>query len=136
MPTRDTFLTESQARVLELRSKGLTQSDIANKLKTSRANICILERRAKENIAKAQRTLKFAAKLQAPVVLKVKPSDDILEVPKLLFKAADAAKIRVKLSTPHIIAIIQKATSGKLHGRTVTQQFDIVITSDGEIFIA
>jgi len=44
MAGRDTFLTEAQMRVLELRNKGLTQAEIAKRLKTSRANICILER--------------------------------------------------------------------------------------------
>ena len=133
---KDTFLTEAQARVLELRVKGLTQAEIARKLKTSRANICILERRARENIARAERTLKLAAKLRAPVVLVVRQGDDILEVPKRLFKAADAAKIRVKLGTPDIIAKIREGAGDKLHGRSATQSFDVVLTSDGELLIS
>ncbi len=133
---KDTFLTEAQARVLELRVKGLTQAEIARKLKTSRANICILERRARENIARAERTLKLAAKLRAPVVLEVRQGDDILEVPKRLFEAADAAKIRVRLGTPDIIAKIREGAGDKLHGRSATQSFDVVLTSDGELLIS
>jgi len=133
---KDTFLTEAQARVLELRAKGLTQSKIARKLRTSRANICILEHRARENIARAERTLKLAAKLRAPVVLEVRQGDDILEVPNRLFKAADAAKIRVKLGTPDIIAKIREGAGDKLHGRSAAQSFDVVLTSEGELLIA
>ncbi len=133
---RDTFLTEAQARVLELRVKGLTQAEIARKLKTSRANVCILERRARDNIARAERTLKLAAKLRAPVVIEVKSGEDILEVPKRLFKAADAAKIRVKLGTPDIIAKIREGAGDKLHGRSATQSFDVVLTSEGELLIS
>ncbi len=133
---KDTFLTEAQARVLELRAKGLTQAEIARKLQTSRANVCILERRARENIARAERTLKLAAKLRAPVVLEVKQGNDILEVPNRLFKAADAAKIRVKLSTPDIIAKIREGARDKLHGRSATQSFDVVLTSEGELLIS
>ncbi len=40
------FLTEQQIRVLQLRAKGLKQSEIAEILGTSRANVSILERRA------------------------------------------------------------------------------------------
>lgn len=133
---RDTFLTEAQAQVLELRSKGLTQAKIARKLRTSRANVCILERRARENIARAERTLKLAAKLRAPVVLEIKRGDDILEVPKRLFKAADAVKIQVKIGTPDIIAKIREGARDKLHGRSATQIFDVVLTSKGEVLIA
>lgn len=133
---KDTFLTEAQAQVLELRAKGLTQAKIARKLRTSRANICILERRARENIARAERTIKLAAKLRAPVVLKIKRGDDILEVPKRLFKAADAVKIQVKLGTPDIIAKIREGARDKLHGRSATQIFDVVLTSKGEVLIA
>ncbi len=133
---KDTFLTEAQARVLGLRVKGLTQAEIARKLKTSRANVCILERRGRDNIARAERTLKLAAKLRAPVVLEVRQGDDILEVPKRLFKAADAAKIRVKLGTPDIIAKIREGAGDKLHGRSATQSFDVVLTSDGELLIS
>ena len=132
---RDTFLTEAQARVLELRAKGMSQAEIARKLRTSRANICILERRARENIARAERTLKLAAKLRAPVVLEVKPGEDILEMPKRLFKAADAAKIRVKLGTPEIIAKIQEGAKDKLHGRSATQRFELALTSEGDVLI-
>ncbi|MDI6643020.1 MAG: Tfx family DNA-binding protein [Candidatus Hodarchaeaceae archaeon] len=132
----DTFLTEAQARVLELRAKGLTQAEIARRLMTSRANICILERRAKENIARAERTLKLAAKLRAPVVLEVKQGDDILEVPKRLFKAADRAKIKVRMGTPDIVAKIREGAGDKLHGRSATKGFDVALTAEGEILIA
>ena len=35
---------------MELRARGMSQAEIAKKFRTSRANICILERRARENI--------------------------------------------------------------------------------------
>ena len=133
---KETFLTKMQVRVLELRVKGLTQAEIARQLKTSRANVCILEHRARRNIARAEKTLKLSAKLLAPVVLKIKSGDDILKVPDRLFKAADAAKIRVKLSTPDIIAKIREGARDKLHGRSATQSFDVVLTLGGELLIS
>ncbi|MFH1821246.1 MAG: Tfx family DNA-binding protein [Methanobacteriota archaeon] len=132
----DTFLTESQLRVLKLRIKGLTQAEIARKLNTSRANISILERRAKENIARAEQTLKLAEKLRAPVMILVKQGDDILQVPKRLFDAADAAKIMVTHGTADIIAKIKEDAGDKIHGRSATKNFEVALTSDGEIFIS
>jgi len=135
MLMRDTFLTEAQARVLELRAKGLNQAEIARRLRTSRANVCILERRAKENIARAERTLKLAARLRAPVVLEMKVGDDILAAPKRLFKAADAAKLKVNLSTPEMIAKIREVAGDKLHGRSVVKRFNLALTADGALLV-
>ena len=133
---KDTFLTESQLRVLKLRMKGLTQAEIAHTLNTSRANISILEHRAKDNIARAGRTLKMAEKLRAPVVISVSQGEDILRVPKKLFEAADAANIRVKQGTADIIAKIQEDAGDKIHGRSATKNFDVALTSKGEILIS
>ena len=132
---KDTFLTESQLRVLKLRLKGLTQAEIAHTLKTSRANISILEHRAKDNIARAERTLKMAEKLRAPVVISVSQGEDILRIPKKLFEAADAANIRVKQGTADIIAKIQEDAGDKIHGRSATRGFEVALTSEGEILI-
>lgn len=131
---KDTFLTKMQARVLELRAKGLTQAEIARQLKTSRANVCILEHRARQNIARAEKTLRLSAKLLAPVVLKIKPGDDIMSVPRRLFSAADAAKVDAKLDTPALIAKIRREAQDKLHGRTAIAPIELVLTADGEVF--
>ena len=135
MAREDAFLTEAQVRVLELRNKGLTQAEIAKRLKTSRANVCILERRARANIARAERTLKLAARLSAPVVIELKPGDDVLEAPGLLFKAADRAKVKVGLTTPEIIARIRETAGDKLRGRSVVKRFELVLTADGDVLV-
>jgi len=129
-------LTEMQARVLGLRIKGLSQAEIARMLKTSRANVCILERRARENIARAERTLALAARLRAPVVLAIKAGEDVLDIPKRLLKAADAAKVKVGLSTPELIARIRERAGDKLRGRYTAEGFDLMLTAEGELLIS
>lgn len=129
-------MTELQARVLELRTRGLSQAEIARRLKTSRANICILERRARENIARAERTLALAARLRAPVVLTIKAGEDVLDIPKRLLRAADAAKVKVRLSTPELIARIRELAGDKLRGRFTEEGFELVLTAEGEILIS
>jgi Tfx family DNA-binding protein len=132
---KDTFLTDMQVKILELRARGLTQSQIADQLKTSRANICIIERRARENLAKAERTVKFAAKLRAPAIIELKPGDDIMDAPKMIFEAADGAKIKVNLSTPEIIAKIKESSGNRLQGRSVRERIELVLTRDGGLLI-
>ncbi|MGC8816356.1 MAG: Tfx family DNA-binding protein [Candidatus Hadarchaeum sp.] len=132
----DTFLTEAQQRVLELRLRGLTQAEIARRLNTSRANVSILERRAKENIARAERTLKLFERLKAPVIVTVNQGDDILQLPKRIFEAADAAKIRVSFGTAEIIARVKQEAGDKIHGRSVTKAFEVALASNGELIIS
>jgi len=52
------LLTEEQLLVLGLRLEGMKQDEIARKLGTSRQNVSLIERRARDNIAKAASTLK------------------------------------------------------------------------------
>jgi hypothetical protein len=135
MGDRETFLTKAQIRVLELRARGLTQAEVARKLKTSRANVCILERRGRENIERARRTLQFATKLHALAVMELKPGDDLLQAPKQLFAKADAIKVEVKLDTPELIARIRERASDKLHGRTITERIELVLTAGGDVLV-
>lgn len=135
MRAKDTFLTRAQLHVLELRAKGLSQTEVARKLKTSRANVCILERRAKENIKRARETLRLAAKIQAPVTVRIRPDEDIFIASKRLFKAADRAKIRVGMDSPKLIARIREGAEDKLRGRMAINQIELVLTVDGEVLV-
>ncbi|USS41646.1 Tfx family DNA-binding protein [Thermococcus aggregans] len=101
-----TFLTEQQIRILRLRAKGLKQSEIAEILGTSRANISILEKRALEKIEKAKNTLLLWEQINSKVAIEVKKGDDIFMVPDRLFKKADEVGVKVPYTTAEIIAFL------------------------------
>jgi len=100
------FLTEQQIRILRLRARGLKQSEIAELLGTSRANVSILERRAMEKIEKAKNTLLIWEQINSKVSVGVKRGEDIFEIPNKLFKKADEIGIKVPYSTAEIIAFL------------------------------
>jgi len=135
MRAKDTFLTKAQLRVLKLRTKGLSQAEVARKLKTSRANVCILERRARENIERARGTLRLAASLRAPVSIRVKPGEDIFEVAKRFFAAADKVNIKAGLDTPGIVSRIREQAGDKLRGRSVVGEIELMLTADGDVLV-
>ncbi|ASJ13352.1 Tfx family DNA-binding protein [Thermococcus thioreducens] len=105
MPSKS-FLTEQQIRILRLRAKGLKQSEIAELLGTSRANISILERRALEKVEKARNTLLIWEQINSKISVEVRKGEDIFSVPERLFKKADELKIKVPYSTAEIIAFL------------------------------
>ncbi|WP_457753963.1 Tfx family DNA-binding protein [Thermococcus sp.] len=100
------FLTEQQIRILQLRAKGLKQSEIAELLGTSRANVSILEHRALEKIEKARNTLLIWEQINSKISVEVKKGEDIFTIPTKLFKKADELKIKVPYSTAEIIAFL------------------------------
>lgn len=135
MDEKKTFLTETQAKVLRLRRKGLSQAKIAEKFGTSRSNICSLEKRAKENIEKAERTLNLARKIRAPVTVTIKPDEDILDSAKDLFRKADEADIHVSLDTPGVISKIEQEADNKLKGRRAVEKIQLSLTPEGEVLV-
>lgn len=100
------FLTDQQIKILRLRARGMRQSEIAELLGTSRANISILEKRALEKVEKARNTLLIWEQINSKISLDVKAGEDIFTVPERLFKKADELGIKVPYSTAEIIAFL------------------------------
>ncbi|KXA90321.1 hypothetical protein AKJ37_00650 [candidate division MSBL1 archaeon SCGC-AAA259I09] len=135
MKSEGTFLTESQEKVLKLRSEGLSQSEIAEKLGTSRSNICSLEKRARQNIKKAEKTVKLAKKIQSPVFLTIEANEDIFDAVKRLFSKANKADIHVSSDTPTLISKIRNEVGEKLEGRKAIGKIKLYLTPKGEVII-
>jgi hypothetical protein len=129
---RDTFLTQKQLKVLELRGKGYTQEEIAKLLGTSRVNVCITEKRARENIEKARNTLDAFERLD-PVVLEIPPGIDVFQVPRLIFKEADKHGIKVLYNTTSLIGILRRKAEAKIRGNRVIEGFRVFILRRGKV---
>jgi len=100
------FLTEQQIKILRLRAKGMKQSEIAELLGTSRANVSILERRALEKIEKAKNTILIWEQIHSKISVEVRKGEDIFTVPERLFERADRLGVKVPYSTAEVIAFL------------------------------
>jgi len=129
----DSFLTDTQIKVLKLRKKGLTQEEIAKMLGTSRANISMIEKRAKENIKKAYNTIKIYNRIMAPLSIEIEEGTDVLEIPDIVFKKADEEGIKVKYNTLELIELIKENASEFIEKRTVKKKFKIYILENGDL---
>jgi|Deesub1362A_J573_1020465.scaffolds.fasta_scaffold02143_8 hypothetical protein len=131
----ETFLTPTQAKILELRAKGYTQAQVAEILGTTRANVSITESRARKNIQKAARTLALFNKIGAPLMIEVGKGEDIFNVPKRVFACATECGIKVKENTLSLIEKIEREAKGKLNGRVVREDIRITILKDGRVIV-
>ncbi|AEH06188.1 Tfx family DNA-binding protein [Methanothermococcus okinawensis] len=129
----DSFLTDTQIKVLKLRKKGLTQEEIAKMMNTSRANISMIEKRAKENVEKARNTLRIYNDIISPVKLTIKEGVDVFDIPKMVFKTSDENDIHVKYSSLEILDLIHKNVKDNINKRIVKKPFIINILEDGEL---
>ncbi|WP_457742024.1 Tfx family DNA-binding protein [Thermococcus sp.] len=128
------FLTEQQIRILRLRAKGLKQSEIAELLGTSRANVSILERRALEKVEKARNTLLLWEQINSKVSVDVKKGEDIFEIPERLFRKADKAGVKVPYSTAEIIAFLVE--HAPVEDRLAKRAFTLFLDSNDRLRVS
>ena len=131
----DSLLTDRQLEVLKLRQQGLSQAEVAERFKTTRSNISILERRAHDNIKRAERTLKQWMMIRAPISLKVREGTDVFDLPKMIFEAADKKALQLPTTSLDIIVQLRRKAPQLFRRRAVMKDVEIFITEEGEILI-
>jgi Tfx family DNA-binding protein len=121
--------------VLRLRQSGLTQDEIARRIKTTRANVSLIEKRARENIDRSKETLKEWESIVSPVRIVVKKGTDVIKIPEMVFEDADKTGIHVKANSLDIITRIKKEKGNIISNRTLDEDMEIDITDSGEVNI-
>jgi len=129
----ESVLTGRQAEVLALRERGWTQSEVAESLGTSRANVASVEASARENVRKARETVAFAETLLAPVRVRIGADTDLYDVPEQVFDACDEVDIKVSYTAPELMTAVAEAAGDAVVGREIRRPLTVGVTTDGEI---
>jgi Tfx family DNA-binding protein len=129
----ESVLTRRQAEVLALRERDVRQSDIAEYLGTSRANVSSIEASARSNVEKARETVAFAEALTAPVRVEVPQGTDLYDVPKQVYDACDTAGVKVNHTAPDLMKIVSDAAGNAIRGREVRTPLLVGVTSEGAV---
>ncbi len=133
--SQGSLLTERQLKVLKLRLQGLSQAEVAEMLGTTRSNISILEKRAHQNIARAERTLQQWMMIRAPISLQVKAGIDVFDLPGKIFEAADKRSLRLPVTSMDIIVQLRRKAPRIFKKRVLERDAQIFVTEDGEILV-
>jgi HTH-type transcriptional regulator, fmd operon transcriptional regulator len=131
----DSFLTQRQIKVLQMRLSGLSQQVVADRLGTTRSNISILEKRAHQNIARAERTLQLWLMLRAPISLQAGVGTDVFELPKMIFAAADEKHMRLPITSLDIVVQLQRKAPRLFKKRALERDARIFVTEEGEVLV-
>lgn len=128
-------LTRRQAEILVLRTRGYTQSEIADLLGTSRANVTNIEASARDNVAKAEETVKLVKAMEAPIRVSIPAGADIYDVPDMIYDACNRADIKVPYSAPELMKRILDEAESVVTERTIETPLTVSVDGDGEVLI-
>jgi Tfx family DNA-binding protein len=131
----DSFLTDRQIMVLQMRLSGLSQQEVADRLGTTRSNISILEKRAHQNIARAERTLQQWLMLRAPISLQAGAGTDVFELPRMIFAAADEKHMRLPITSLDVVVQLQRKAPRLFKKRALERDARIFVTEEGEVLV-
>jgi Tfx family DNA-binding protein len=129
------FLTRRQLEVLKLRKQGRPQQEVAEVLGTTRSNVSILEKRAHNNIARAERTLQQWMMIQAPISLRIMAGTDVFDLPAMIFQEADRRSITLPTNSLDIIVQLRRRAPNLFRKRYVGQDVDLYVTAKGELLL-
>ena len=128
-----TTLTKRQWRVVTLRSTGLTQAQVANKLRTTRENVTILERRANENLKAAGATLAAMEGLSGSRELVIPSGVSVFEATSMILRRADVLRTKVKMNADAILATLRARHKGRIRGHHLIVAVRVKIEPDGSL---
>ena len=129
------ILTPRQLEVLQLRAAGLTQSQVAERLNTSRENISIIEHRAHANVRAAKATLATVEQLSNSKQLKLPSGTSVFEAVTLILLRADVLRIKLVMNADLILAAIRSQCKAKIRGHHLTAAVNIRLQDDGTLSI-
>ena len=135
MSKKDSFLTAKQIEILKLKKQGLSQTDIAKKMGTSRANISATAKTALTNIEKAKNTIKTLELMEAPIWMTFEADENLDDVVGKIYKKAGENDIWVTYDGPSLSNLIHKKAGSKIKGRRILSTLEIAVTEDGKIIV-
>ena len=109
MPPRryqDTFFTEEQVKVLDMRAKGMNVDEIAKKLGISRTSVYSVLRSALTIVRKARNTLNLYAKLMKEISVNIPRNTNLNDVVNIVLKEADLHNVRLQLRSSEIVLFV------------------------------
>ena len=137
MPKQKSFglLTEKQLEVLALRKKGLSYKEIAKRLKTTRENIYILEKRGLRNIEIARETIEIAKHQGILCEIQLKEGTRLIEIPKIIVDEADKRNVKLKANFTRIYDEIRYKVPRAIERTKLVKPVVVYITLDGDFWV-
>jgi len=131
---KKSLLTERQLQILKLRARGYKQKEVAEYMGTTRENVAILEKRARENVERARATIKAFDSLE-PISLTLPVTINLFRAPELIFGEGDKHGIKVRCNSTAIVGILRRKAGDKIVGNSIVEPIEVKLLRNGDILI-
>ena len=129
------LFTNRQKEVPRYRKSGMTQQQVADLIHTSKANVCTIERSARENIRRAKETLEFVNTLDARLLCVIKKGSDLFDSFSLIIEEAQKTGTQISFDQIDLINRLRDEFPHRIHGRFIKQDIEVFLeTSGGLLF--
>ncbi|SEW28055.1 Tfx family DNA-binding protein [Halobacterium jilantaiense] len=133
--TENTVLTDRQVEVLELRQQGYTQREVADRLGTTDSNVSAVERAARANIEKAERTLELVATLRASVQFTAPAGESFDDLVDEVYARSDEAGVTVAYPRPKLYSVLYEELSAAASQNQLAVPVKVGVSTDGDVTV-
>jgi len=126
-------LTKKQLKVLELRSKGLTQNEVARQLATTRANISMIEWRARRRLAKAKDTIRAYELMQEDFKVEIREGTKLADISAIVLKACDKRHVHLRSTIVDVVKVIKSLKPDCISDGMVIRKIALRVDKNGSL---
>ena len=134
--TEETFLTDRQVEVLELREEGDTQREVAERIGTTDSNVSAVERAARENVRKARRTLELARRIRSPGRITVEAGTSFDDLVERIYESGDETGVKIEYARPELDGRLYEQLETHTDRNVLETAVEVTITNDGDVTVA
>jgi len=136
MPSADgTVLTDRQVEVLELRERGHTQAEVADRLGTTDSNVSAVERAATENVRKAEETLRLVRTVRSPVRFTVPEGTGFDTLVDEVYAQGDGADIKVSYCRPELYSHLYNKLEPYADRNRLNAAVEVGLSTNGDVTV-
>ncbi len=129
------LFTKLQLQVLKLRSKGLSLREVAEKIGTTRQNIQVAEKRARNNIRLAEETLLIYKLITSPLKIRIDAGTHLVDIPRIVIGKADESGVKVRADFTLIYKLLHFKAQECIQGPRLIKPVLIIVTTRGDVEI-
>jgi HTH-type transcriptional regulator, fmd operon transcriptional regulator len=129
------LLTSAQYKVLVCRGKGMTQLETAKELGTTRANVSMIELRARRKVDRAVETLEAYKSTLTDHEVRIPKGTRFYEIPTLVLREGDKWGIHIQSNIVEIIRMVREIKPPCLASGRTNRPIPFVFNKRGRLRI-
>ncbi|MHB1907409.1 MAG: Tfx family DNA-binding protein [Nitrososphaerales archaeon] len=130
------LLTKRQFLVLQHRANGLSQLETAKKLSTSRANVSMIELRARKKIDRARDSLRAYDSIFSKHYVKINKGTRLQDIPRIVLSEGDRSKIHLRSNLVEVIRMVKSIDPPCLKEGRITRDLEFAFTQGGFVSLS